>query len=322
MACVEHCPVYIDPTDKIIDMRRYQVMGRGLLPNEAKPMIRNLEIFGDVQGRGIAYRGDWAFNRRVSHFADKDFDGEILLWVGCSGAFHPLYQETVRAMVKILNADGVHFGILGKEECCWGDPARRLGEESFFLDLARRNISRFAHYHVQKIVVLCPHCFNTLKNEYPCLLDDPQKGSGTSFEVIHGTEFIMTLIKEKCISPKFPMAQMVTIHDPCYLGRANQIYRPLRDLCMSIQGLEIKELKRTQEDGFCCGGGGRMWLHEKFGRHINQIRAREVLEAEVDLVATACPYCLIMLDDGIKSLELAKPPEVLDMIEIVASSLG
>lgn len=315
MACVEHCPVFIEPMDKIIDMRRYQVMGKGLLPSEAKPMIRDLEIYGDVNGKGLAHRGDWALNLGVPHISDEGLNPEILLWVGCSGAFHPRYQEATRAMVKILKAGGVCFGILAKDELCCGDPARRLGEEALFLDLAQRTISRLNHYHVQKIVTLCPHCFNTFRNEYRTL--------GGDFEVLHAAEFVMSLIEERRISPKYSITQKVTIHDPCYLGRINNIYQPLREIIKAVPGLELKEMKRSRGNSFCCGGGGgRMWMHEKLGRHINQIRAEDISEIGVDLAGTACPYCMTMLEDGVKSLEIEKPPKIFDIIEIVASSIG
>ena len=315
MACVEHCPIFSEPVDKIIDMRRYQVMGRGLLPAEARPMIRNLEIYGDVQGKGSAHRADWAFSRDVPPISTKGLEPEILLWVGCSGASHPVHQETTRSMVKIMKHGGVRFGILAKEELCCGDPARRLGEETLFLELARKNIDRLNQYHAKKIVTLCPHCFNTLKHEYPCL--------GAEFEVIHAAELVIGLIEERRISPKYPIDQTVAVHDPCYLGRINEIYEPLREIVKSVPGLELKELRRNRQNGFCCGGGGgRMWLHENSGRHINQIRAEEVSEAGVGLVGTACPFCLTMLDDGIKSLEMERPPKVCDIIEIVAFSLG
>ncbi len=319
MACGEHCPVFIEPADKIIDMRRYQVMGRGMLPKEARPMMRNLELYGDVQGKGIAHRADWAFNREAPLISDRSVNPEILLWVGCSGAFHPGYQEVARAMVEILQAGGVQFAVLGKEELCCGDPARRLGEESLFFDLARKNIGCFQRYHVRKIVALCPHCFNTLKNEYPGLRSD----SRPSLEVWHAAEWVMNLIQQNRINLKYPVAEKVAIHDPCYLGRANQVYEPLREIIRALPGAELIELRRNRESGFCCGGGGgRMWLHEQLGRHINQIRSEEVVEAGVDSVGTACPYCLTMLDDGIKSLGVTKPPRVFDIIGLVAASLA
>jgi Fe-S oxidoreductase/nitrate reductase gamma subunit len=323
MACVEQCPVCIEPMDKIIDMRRYQVMGKGLLPVEARAMIRNLEIYGDVHGKGMAHRGDWAFKKGVLPMDSKDSDQEVLLWVGCSGAFHSRYQEVSRAMVDILKAAEIRFGILGKDELCCGDPARRLGEEDLFLDLARKNIHRLNMYGVKRIVTLCPHCFNTLKNEYPRIQGDPRWGTRAGIEVVHAAEYVMDLIEAGRISPKYPINGRIAIHDPCYLGRVNHVYEPPRKIIKSIPEVRFRELQRHHENAFCCGGGGGgMWLHEHLGRRINSIRAEEVLEAGVDLLGTACPYCLMMLDDGIKALEVEKPPKVLDIIEIVASSIG
>ena len=319
MACVTHCPVSIEPLDKIIDMRRYLVMGEARLPAEARPMIRDLEIYGDVQGKGVAHRADWAMNREVPQFfqpsAQTDSDLEMLLWVGCSGAFHPRNQETSRAMVKILKAAGIRFAILGKEELCCGDPARRLGDEILFQKLARANIDHFNRHQVKKIVTLCPHCLNTLKNEYPEL--------GCKLEVVHATELVMDLIRKNRIALKYPVADKMTIHDACYLGRYNQVYQPPRDISSVVPGIQLKETERNRDSGYCCGGGGgRMWLHENIGQKINVVRAEEMVKTGIDLIGTACPYCLVMLDDGVKSLELEKPPKVADVIDIVAESLG
>jgi len=322
MACAEQCPIFIEPMDKILDMRRHQVLGRGLLPTEARSMIRDLEIFGDVNGKGSAHRGDWALNLNVPHISDEGLNPEILLWVGCSGAFHPRYQETTRAMVRILKAGEVPFGILGKEESCCGDAVRRLGNEELFLDLAAKNIASFNKYQIKKIVTLCPHGFNTLKNEYPALGGNPRSGSRTSFEVVHAIEFVLGLIEKKKIFLKYPVDKRMAIHDPCYLGRVNQIYEPLREVGRSVPGVDLMELDRTRENAFCCGGGGgRMWLHENIGQNINNIRAQEIRERGIQLVGTACPFCLTMLEDGISALEMEKPPRVMDIIEIVASSL-
>lgn len=319
MACVEHCPVFIEPLDKIIDMRRYQVMGEARLPAEARPMIRDLEIYGDVQGKGVAHRADWAMNRDVPRISrasiSEGSDADVLLWVGCSGAFHPRSQETSRAMAKILKAAGIDFAILGKEELCCGDPARRLGDEILFRKLARANIDRLNHYRIEKIVTMCPHCLNTLKNEYPEL--------GCNLEVVHATELVMQLIREKRIALKYPVAEKMTIHDACYLGRYNQVYRPPRDICRSVPGARLEETERSRERGFCCGGGGgRMWLHENIGKNINVVRAEEMANTGADLIGVACPYCLVMLDDGVKSLELEKTPKVADIIDIVADAMG
>jgi Fe-S oxidoreductase len=322
MACVEHCPVFIEPMDKIIDMRRNLVMGKGLLPAEARSAIRNLEIYGDIQGKGIAHRQDWAFNREVPRIDPVDPNQDVLLWVGCAGAFHERYLEVSKAMASILNAAEIPFGILGGEERCCGDPARRLGEESLFLNLAQKNIHYLKQHHIRKIVTLCPHCFNTLKNEYPRVDGYARSGSADDIEVIHATEYVMKLIEAKRISPRYPLNKNVTIHDACYLGRVNGIYEPPREIVNAIPQTRFKELKQHHETGFCCGGGGGgMWLHERLGRRLNTIRAEEVSEAEADVVGTSCPYCLTMLDDGIKALELEKPPKVLDVLEMVAASL-
>ncbi len=314
MACVAHCPVLTEPMDKIVDIRRYQVMGEARAPEEAHPMLRALELYGDVQGQGSAHRGDWALNRNVKRLLDTTDQTDVLFWVGCSGSFHPRNQETARAMVSILQAADVRFGILAQEELCCGDPARRLGEETLFLKLARQNIDTFKRHKVQKIVTLCPHCMNTLKNEYPAL--------GCQLEVVHATEFVMELIQTQQIELKYPVAAKMTFHDPCYLGRYNQVYQAPRDICRHVPEATLCEPERNMENGFCCGGGGgRMWLHENSGRNINLLRAEEIVQTKADLIGAACPYCLVMLDDGVKSLELENPPKVADIIDIVADTI-
>jgi Fe-S oxidoreductase len=282
-------------------------------------MIRDLEIYGDVQGKGVSHRADWAMNREVPQLPkmpdNTEFDPDILLWVGCSGAFHPRNQETSRAMVKILKSAGMRFAILGKEELCCGDPARRLGDEMLFQKLAQANIEQFNRYQVKKVVTMCPHCLNVLKNEYPDL--------GCRLEVLHATELVMDLIRNKRITLKYPVADSLSIHDACYLGRYNQVYQPPRDICQAVPGTRLTETERNRESGFCCGGGGgRMWLHENIGQNINVVRAEEITKTGVDMIGTACPYCLVMLDDGVKSLELDKTPKVADIIDIVADSIG
>jgi Fe-S oxidoreductase/nitrate reductase gamma subunit len=323
MACAASCPVGIEPMDKIVDMRRYLTLERSRLPKEARPVIRNLELYGDVQGKGVTLRTDWAFNRQVPVAGESGARAGLLLWVGCSGAFHPRYQETARAMVRILKAGGIDFAILGKAERCCGDPARRLGEESLFQELARKNIMALGGHGVRKIVVLCPHCFNTLKNEYPALAEGMNLPWREDVEVIHAVEFVMDLVRQERVVLKYRLDEDAIIHDPCYLGRINGIYESPRRLMASVPGIRLKELDRHGENGFCCGGGGgRMWLHEGLGEHINQLRAKEVVEARPGIVGTACPYCLTMLEDGIAALEIKRSPKVKDIIEIVEASLG
>jgi Fe-S oxidoreductase len=218
-------------------------------------------------------------------------------------------------MIKILKAGGIRFGILGKKELCCGDPARRLGEESLFAETAVENIRRIKAHSFETIVVLCPHCFNTLKNEYPSL--------GGSFQVVHATEYVADLIRLDKISLKYSLPAKMAIHDPCYLGRGNGVYKPLREIGKVIPGVTTLELPRNRERSFCCGGGGgRMWLHEKSGKRMNLIRAEEVVQSGAEVLGTACPYCLTMLEDGIKNLEADKSPKVMDLLELVASSIG
>lgn len=314
MACVRHCPVFAEPMCEIIEMRRHRVMNQGLLPTEARSALRDLKLYGDTQGKGAVHRKDWAFNRDVPVMTGAASGVEVLLWVGCSGAFHPRNQETARAMAKILNAAGVKFAILGSRERCCGDPARRLGDEALFIDLAQENIRWLNQFGVEKIVTLCPHCLHTLKNEYPAM--------GGQYEVVHATEYVMDLLVQGRISLKYPVAKSIAIQDPCYLGRYNGIYEPLRGLCGAVPGMQLKELARNRESSFCCGGGGgRMWLHEGEGTGINKMRAEEALSTGIDIVGTACPYCLTMMEDGIKSIEADHQPKVADIIDIVADCI-
>jgi Fe-S oxidoreductase len=318
MACVEVCPVFVTPLDKIIDIRRALVMGRGKMPPEAVTMIRDLELFGDVNGKGPSRREDWAMNRGVKAVEPGERDTEVLIWIGCSGSFHPRYQEVSKALVSILKKSGVKFRILGKNEMCCGDPARRLGEEELFLSLARRNLKTLREHNVNKIITLCPHCFNTIRNEYPKV----EAGDNQEFEVIHAAQYVLELIDRKLINPEYDFTKSITLHDPCYLGRANNVYEPLRELIRKIPETKLGELERSRENGFCCGaGGGGMWLHESIGKRINIIRSEEIAEKDVDVVCTACPYCNTMISDGVNGLELDDPPEVLDIIEIVERSL-
>lgn len=314
IACVQQCPVFAEPVTEILEMRRYRVMQQGLLPVEARPALRDLSLYGDVQGKGVSHRKDWALNRDVPVISENASDLEVLFWVGCSGAFHPRNQETARAMAKILNASGVRYAILGSRERCCGDPARRLGDEALFLDLARENIRWLNEFGIKKIVTLCPHCLQTLKNEYPSL--------GGQFEVVHAAEFVSGLLRQGKIALKYPNARKIAIQDPCYLGRYNQVYEALREICGAVPGMVVKELGRNRENSFCCGGGGgRMWLHENTGVGINKMRAEEALKTGLDMLGTACPYCLTMLEDGIKSSEAEHQPKVADIIDIVADSI-
>ena len=315
MACVDACPVLASPADKVLEFRRQRVMGTGALPAEARPMMRDLQLFGDTYGQGAAHRTDWALNCGASVIGEGKQTTEVLIWVGCAGAYHPRYREVARALVDILTTARVDFAILGHGEQCCGDPARRLGNEYLFRQLARQNIAQLEACSFDKLITLCPHCLHSLKNEYPQL--------GCSYTVLHASELVAGLIREGGIQVKYPMADSLSIHDPCYLGRVNQVFEPLREISRSVPGLAVRELERSKENGFCCGGGGgQMWLHETEGQRINQLRAQEVCDAKTDMVATACPYCLTTLEDGINGLEVERPPAVKDIMEVVAESMA
>ena len=314
MACVAACPVMTAPADKVIEFRRQRVMGKGALPAEARPMIRDLQLFGDTYGKGSALRTDWTLNCGVPVIGRDKQTTEILIWVGCAGAYHPRYREVSRDLVEILKTAGVEFAILGHGELCCGDPARRLGDETLFRQLASQNIQQLKAHAFNKLVTLCPHCLHSLKNEYPQL--------DGLYTVLHSSELIAGLIREGRIQIKYPQAGYLSIHDPCYLGRVNKVFEPLREISRSVPGLTVRELERSRENGFCCGGGGgQMWLHETEGQRINQLRAREICDAEPDVVATACPYCLTMLEDGVGGLGRDTLPKVKDIVEIVAASM-
>jgi Fe-S oxidoreductase/nitrate reductase gamma subunit len=315
LACVSHCPASIRPMDKVLEMRRGRVLNQGTLPGEALTAIRNLELFGDVNGKGVAHKSDWALNRDVARIRSKQDRPEVLLWVGCSGAFHPEYQETARSLVKLLKAARVDFAILDHEELCCGDPARKLGDEALFLELARTNIRILKQYGVQRIVTLCPHCFNTLGEDYAQL--------GLEAEVQHAAQLVDSLIQQGRIQFKYPYPKSVVVHDPCYLGRYHGIYAPLRRIAGQVPGASVKEAPRNMDKGFCCGGGGgRMWLHETLGEKINHLRTKELMDTHADTIATACPYCLTMMSDGVGAIESGKKPDVIDIIKLAADALG
>jgi Fe-S oxidoreductase len=322
LACAEQCPVFIEPADKIMDLRRYRVLGRGEIPREAAPLIRNLELFGDAYGQGAAHRRDWLFDYRVPAAGAAESTAPLLLWAGCAVASHPRIGETGRALVKILQAAGRAFAVLGPEEFCCGDPARRLGEEALFLELARKNLDRLHRRPVREIVTLCPHCYHTLKNEYPRVAAVFPADTGPEAAVYHAGDYVLRLLESGSLEPVFPYNKEVTLHDPCYLGRINGVLDPPRRLLRALPGLRFRELERNGPNGFCCGGGGgRMWLAERQGRRINQLRAEEVIRGGAEVLATACPYCLTMLEDGLHSVQAEHPPRVVDIVELVARSL-
>lgn len=262
-------------------------------------------------GRGL--RTDWAKELGVKIFSQLP-DPKILFWVGCCGSFDARNQKVAISMVKILQASGIQFGILGNEEGCCGDPARRIGNEYLYQTTAQANIEILKRYGVKTIVTLCPHCFHTLKNEYPQL--------GGDFQVIHHTQFLMELISSERLKLTKPINKVITYHDSCYLGRANQIFEAPRRILKSIPGLKLVEMERHRNRSFCCGaGGGRMWMEEHIGTRINQMRTDQAIEVKAELIGTACPYCLTMLFDGIKEKGKEETMAAYDLSELVDQSM-
>ena len=313
-ACVEQCPVFIEPYPKLIDMRRYLTLMESRFPPEVQTAMRNMENNSNPWGIGSATRGEWAADLDVKTLAE-DPDVEYLLYVGCSGSFDDLNKKVSAAVTKILQTAGVRFGILGAEEGCCGDSARRLGNEYLFQIMAQQNIEVMKGYNVKKIITLCPHGYNTLKNEYPKL--------GGDFEVYHYTEIVANLIAQRRMTFTKKLNLKIAYHDSCYLGRHNEIYDPPRQILRALPGVKVVEMKRSREKGFCCGaGGGRMWMEEHLGTRINHARLEDVVACNPQLVGTACPFCYTMLADGIKEKELEKKYRAADIAELVLEAMG
>jgi Fe-S oxidoreductase len=320
-ACVEQCPVDIEHIDHVIDMRRYQVLVEGAFPAEAAVMLRNLEHAGDPWGRGARERMAWTANLpfEVPVVADRIPDDiEYLFWVGCAGALDDRGQRTSRAVAELLHEAGVSYAVLGAAEACTGDPARRIGHEYMFQTLARSNVDTLNAVGARKIVATCAHCFNTLANEYPQL--------GGHYEVVHHTQLLSRLVAEGRLVPVTPVDATITYHDPCYLGRHNRVFAPPRDILGSVPGARVAELPRNRERSFCCGAGGaRMWMEETLGTRINEDRTDEALAQRPDLVTAACPYCVVMLADGVAQRQqqgrASAEVEVTDVAEVLLRSV-
>ncbi len=315
-ACVEACPVTIEHIDKIVDQRRFLALMEGSMPPEAQRSMTNIERAGNPWGEPREARGEWADGLGIPTFAERP-DAEYLYFVGCAASYDRRNQKVARALASILKAAGISFAILGREETCNGDPARRLGNEYLFQLQAQQNIETLNGHHVKKVIASCPHCFNTIANEYPQL--------GGSYEVVHAVPLVQRLIAEKRITLKDGMDEVVAYHDPCYLGRHNGIYDEPRSVLDAIPGVERREIApHHRERGFCCGaGGGRMWMEEKMGQRVNHRRVEQLVMAQPDAtkVASGCPYCLIMLDEGVGAKGIAEKTKPVDIIELVAARL-
>jgi len=312
-ACLEECPAFIEPMLKIIEMRRNLVLEQSSFPETAMGALKSVETRGHPWRGTLASRTDWIEGLDVKQLSD-DSEVDVLYWVGCTSALEERSTKVAIAVAKVLKAAGVNFGILGAEETCCGDPARRIGNEYLFQLLAQQNIETLKNYNVKKIITSCPHCLNTLKNEYPQF-----EGN---FEVVHHTEFIADLIRQGKLKLSGELAQKATYHDSCYLGRYNDIYEAPREVLSSIRGVSVLEMDRKRQKGFCCGGGGgRMWMEEQIGKKMNQMRSDEALKTGAEILATACPYCLQMFEDGIKTIGAEENLQAKDLAELIAEAL-
>lgn len=314
-ACQKVCPVEIEHVRKIVGARRSQVLMQGKFPAELNAFFRNLETNANPWGIGFSKRADWGEALGVPHI--KDIPGAAtLFWVGCMGAYDDAGKGIASALVKVLRAAGVAFGTLGAEEKCCGDAARRLGNEYLYQSLARENIALFGKYGVRRIVTICPHGYNTFKHEYPKL----DAAAGT-VEVVSHVELIRDLIASGRIAPKTGGPARYTFHDPCYLGRHNGLVAEPRSVLASVLGGRPAELRRHGDASFCCGaGGGLMWTEESLGRRINHLRTDEVLASGAPLAASACPFCLTMLRDGLKDRG-REDVRIEDIAQIVAERI-
>jgi Fe-S oxidoreductase len=316
-ACDEICPVDIEILDKILDMRRYLSLMESNFPAELGNTYRSMENSQNVYGMNQGDRGDWASSLEGVAVIEPSgsLDHEYLYWVGCAGSFDDRNKKTSRAMAKLLRRAGVDFAILGPSELCTGDPARRSGNEYIFQMLAMQNIETLDGLGVKKIITQCPHCFNTLKNEYPQL--------GGNYEVVHHSQFLMELIDSGRLSlDGASLEERVTYHDSCYLGRHNDVYLAPRNVIGSLGGIEVVEMPRNGTRGLCCGAGGaRMWMEEHTGKKVNIERTEEALATGAERIAVACPFCYVMMDDGVKEKHRDEDVKVQDIAEVLAEAV-
>jgi Fe-S oxidoreductase len=318
-ACQEVCPVFIDHPLKILQMRTHLVLTESKMPAELARTFSNLEKNSNPWGLAAEKRMEWAEGLEVPT-VESNPHAEYLLFVGCAGAFDDRIKKTMRSLVEVLHAAQVSFAVLGENEQCSGDPARRAGNEYLFQQQAEANVTAINDAGIKKVIASCPHCFHTIKNEYPQL--------GGEYEVIHHSQLIAHLLAEGKLQPMHPVAKNFTFHDSCYLGRWNGEYGAPRAILDAVSQVDPKsggviEMTRSKEHGFCCGGGGgRMWMEEKIGSRVNNNRADEILATGAEVAAVACPFCTIMVTDGVKARNAEEQVQILDVAEVVAKSLA
>ena len=312
-ACQEECPVFIEHIPKMVDMRRHLVMMESKTPEYTRQFLKSIEERMHPWVGAQHNREEWYEGMDIK-ILSKEVNAEYLYWVGCTGSMIDRNIQVTKAMVKILNAAGVDFGILGAEEVCTGDPARRAGGEFTFQICAKKNIETLNEYGVKKIITTCPHCFNTYKNEYPDF--------NGNYEVIHHTELINELIKNGQLNLKKSLSS-VTYHDPCYLGRHNNIYSQPRDVLKTITSKEgYIELEQSKSRSLCCGaGGGYAWMDDEPEKRINHTRLEQVKDCGAKTAAVSCPFCMQMFDDALKTVDPEKNIRAMDIAELVAESL-
>ena len=316
-ACQEVCPVNIEHIRKLLEMRQNLVLVHNQMPESAQLMLRNMQTRGNpwAGAQSLRLRGDWTNDVEVKVLGESDENPSTLLWVGCTGALIDRNVLATLSLVRILNAAGVDFCVLGEAESCCGDPARRAGYEFQFQISAEENIETFKNFNIKEIITSCPHCYNALKNEYPLY--------GAEFKVIHYTELFAELIKQGKLKLTNDVNTLIAYHDPCYLSRYNGVYQEPREIIDRIPKAKFKEMERSKTTTFCCGGGGgHMWIEEQHGTtKINHVRTDEVIETGADTIATSCPYCLQMLEEGIEQKGVKETLKAKDLVEVVEAAM-
>ncbi len=313
-SCEQECPVFIEPVSEIVAMRRHLTLEEGRLPDTLAQALRNTERQGNPWGQPRHQRTAWTEGLEVPVMSDV-CEVEVLYWVGCAGSYDPRNQRVSQSMVRIFRAASIPFAILGEEESCNAEWARRAGEEYLYQVQAEENVATLQQYGFKRIVTQCPHCYNTLRNEYPQF--------GGRWDVVHHSQFIRELLLAGSLELEGHWnGGLVTYHDSCYLGRYNRVYREPRDVLTSLPGLQLAEMVRTRQRGFCCGGGGgSMWMEHEAGQRVNDVRVDEIQEIGPDVTAVACPFCLIMLDESITRRDTTGRLTLKDIAEVVAEAL-